>query len=42
VQVDVRILAATNKAGRLMARGEFRQDLFYRLNVHPAGDAASP
>lgn len=34
VQVDVRILAATNKKLEdLMARGEFRQDLFYRLNV---------
>jgi DNA-binding NtrC family response regulator len=34
VQVDVRILAATNKRlEELIARGEFRQDLFYRLNV---------
>jgi DNA-binding NtrC family response regulator len=34
VQVDVRILAATNKKlEELIARGEFRQDLFYRLNV---------
>jgi len=34
VQVDVRILAATNKKLEdLIARGEFRQDLFYRLNV---------
>jgi len=34
VQVDVRILAATNKRLEdLIARGEFRQDLFYRLNV---------
>ena len=34
VQVDVRILAATNSnLEDLIARGMFRQDLFYRLNV---------
>jgi two-component system, NtrC family, response regulator AtoC len=34
VQADVRILAATNRRlEELIARGEFRQDLFYRLNV---------
>jgi two-component system nitrogen regulation response regulator NtrX len=36
VQVDVRIIAATNK--RLeeeIARGHFREDLFFRLNVIP-------
>jgi two-component system, NtrC family, response regulator AtoC len=34
VQPDVRILAATNRRlEELIARGEFRQDLFYRLNV---------
>jgi two-component system response regulator AtoC len=34
VQVDVRILAATNKnLEELIARGEFRKDLFFRLNV---------
>jgi DNA-binding NtrC family response regulator len=34
VQVDVRVLAATNKKLEdLIVRGEFRQDLFYRLNV---------
>ncbi|HHM02316.1 MAG TPA: sigma-54-dependent Fis family transcriptional regulator [Caldithrix abyssi] len=36
LKVDVRIIAATNKnLEEAMERGEFRQDLFYRLNVIP-------
>ncbi len=36
IDVDIRIVAATNKdIKEMVERGEFRQDLFYRLNVLP-------
>ncbi len=36
IKVDVRIITATNrKLEEMIERGEFREDLFYRINVFP-------
>jgi len=36
IKIDVRVISATNKdLGKAIAKGEFRQDLFHRINVLP-------
>ncbi|MBW2002408.1 MAG: sigma-54-dependent Fis family transcriptional regulator, partial [Deltaproteobacteria bacterium] len=36
IEIDVRFIAASNKdLEELISKGEFRQDLFYRLNIFP-------
>lgn len=36
IRVDIRVIAATNRPlEEMIVRGDFRQDLFYRLNVIP-------
>ena len=42
IQVDARVIAATNKnLEKEIERGNFREDLFYRLNVIPVYRSAA-
>ena len=36
IKVDVRIISATNRnLDKLLSEGDFREDLFFRINVFP-------
>jgi len=43
IKVDVRIIAATNQnLLTLVEKGQFRRDLYYRLNIFPVPLIRSP